>query len=295
MSELYKEIPLLDLENNKNLKKEDILFLELNQIMEQINDLINNVDFNLEKNLEQHLEKFKNENNLDGLSEEEKIFEFIKFVDKQEYDYFNDLKKNFIQKIEIVLKNQDRIGSKLIDLIQSQEELEKKDLSNNWLKNQIKNVKKLFIESDFKNIEIYKFKNTNLDLITAKLNRLKYSINQINKEVNTIDFELIKKSLSNYNKAYTLDSFVKENPLFQKKFNYLNIKPYNEEFKEVLNKYKKEIEKIEKDIDLNVSKKFDLLSKRLTVNLTHEMIMKSLNKSILKPICLVKYPLLKKI
>lgn len=229
-----EQITFLDLEKNTNLTPEEILFFEINKSIEQVNYFFNNIEFDLAKNLDQHLIKFKEENNLDNLSEEEKIFEFIKFVDKEELNYFNQVKASLINNIEKLNDSISIITTKSMSIKQSLESQKKINES----KGIFFKIKNIFKDSETKNLDIYKFKYNNLRNVFAELYLLKDNINRIKITTNNIDFNKLILLIQKNNNLYTLDTFVKENPLFKNKFNYLDIKPYNFELKEIIKNQK---------------------------------------------------------
>lgn len=274
------DIKILDLADKiTKLSQNEIVFSEFNQIIEEINKIFDNLEFDLQKNMEQHLHKFKKENDLSDFSEEEKICKFIEFVDFQNFEYFKKCQKELLKNVNNLNEKTYEVYSKINNKAENLKEKQKNRTFGAKIKNLIK-------KDETKNLDLYFFKAQKITDIFLKLYGLEVEIKKINIDrKNDIDFNIIKKEINSHNKLYTLDQFVKENPLFQKKFSYLNIKPYNEELKLILNKFNQEKDKLLKNSELNVQKKFELFYKRLTDNILYEIALVGLNSLVLKTLC----------
>lgn len=282
-----QELGFKDLDNENKLTNHEILYTELKEIIEDVNNFISSIKYDLAKNLEQHLIKFKEENNLDGLSEEDKIYKFIGFVDNQELEYFNSLKDGLEKKLTNLMFRNYNLSIRIKDLVEKQEDFLKFE-NKGFFKSKALKLRN-FIVPKYKNIKIYQFKVKYVYEITNSLGELSVRVKNITSPKNNINIDKIKDELKTFNKFYTLDSFVKENPLFQlKHLKYMDLKPYSDELKTLVSKYKLEINKIEKDLNLNPVKQFDLLSKRITDNVFSEIINTALFKTCFKPIQVIK-------
>lgn len=282
-------IEVLDLEDNKLSKTADgtkvgpneIIYYELNQAIEKINQFVDNIELNLQKNLEQQLNQFKKEINLDNYSEEDKICKFIEFVDLKEKEYLDNLKKSLIDKSKIIEKEL----YKIISNYEKEFDNIKKIQKDSGIIKKIFNFK---YGNSVKNEDIYKFKIEQLDKIYNKVSKFNNFIDDLEITQNNINFKELKDSYIKYNEVYTLDSFVRKNPLFKNNFSHLNIKPYNAELKEKLNKIKDELIKIKEDYQKNTYEKIDLCKKRGSLNGLTTMGMSALNIFTLKGIFSIK-------
>lgn len=279
-------IEVLDLEDKKlkhtsdgtKVGPNEIIYYELDQAIEKINKFVENIELNLQKNLEQQLNQFKKEINLDNYSEDDKI---CKFVDLKEKEYLDNIKECLIDKTKIIKRELRKIKEGYDKELDKIKELQKKS----GLLKKMFNFK--YGEST-KNEEIYKFKIENLNKVRMQISDLHDKIEDLENTKNNINFQDLKDSFIKYNKVYTLDSFVRENPLLKNKFSHLNIKPYNEKLKEYLNESKKDLIKIKEDYQKNTYEKIELYKKRGSCNGLTTLGTSALNTFVLKGIFSIK-------
>lgn len=227
--------------------------------------------FQYSKNLEQHLKEFKTLNNIDNLSEEDKIIKFVEYVDNEEIKYIKNIKKQSqILSSEYIDKVTDIIDSCNFKLTFIEEYDKKSNFFTRLLSPKYKNN---VGEKDIVEIKLKKSKDITLSLTLINKHIRNIIINQPKKaSVNEI-----KHYLSNHNKLYTLDSLIKEQPLFIGKLKYLDLKPYNIELKEILTKSIDEFEKFKKDLKLSTYDKINLYASKESYNKFFELSIKSFN------------------